>query len=198
MTFIHYHPLTDRLLESPTGSIQDVLIAQNGLFLQRQRTEFTAIVPRLWIAAPGLPGVRALGAADQTFRLHVPRVPVDLVKSMEALGRRPQPFVETLFHLVWDNQQWQLYQPQQQQSGGHVQPLGVEQSDSPYQHAAIEVHTHPEGCDQFSSLDSESATGFRVFALITNLSTRPKWVVRVGNEGHFLPLEPTTIFEGAS
>jgi len=117
---------------------------------------------------------------------------------MVAIARQPHPFVETLFHLVWDyaSSQWQLHQPEQQQETGHVKPIGVEHSQSPYQRAAIEVHTHPDGYDQFSSLDTQSATGFRVFALITNLSTDPQWVVRVGNEGHFLPLEPTTVFAG--
>src|SRR5579883_2222965 len=190
MPLTHYRPLTEPTLSPARGQVQDVLIAQNGLFLYRQRPEFTAIVPRLWVPAPGLPGVRALGQGDPTFALHVPRVPAVLVRMMAVIGRQPDPFVETFFYLAWSEGEWQLHQPPQQQTPGYVQPLGVEQGESPYQRAAIEVHTHPDGCDQFSDQDTQSATGFRVFALITNLTTQPKWVVRVGNEGSFLPLAP--------
>lgn len=193
--FVTYQTLLDPIIEPPRGQVQDVLIAQNGMFLHRQRAEFTAIVPRVWVPAPGLPGVRALGAQEM-FKLHVPQVPAALVHHMETRGRVPQPFVETFFYLDWSDGEWQVHQPTQQQTAGRVQPLGVEEGKSSYQRAAIEVHTHPDGCDQFSDLDTQSATGFRVFALITNLSTTPKWVVRVGNEGSFLPLTAHTIFAG--
>ena len=192
---ITYQTLVDPIIAPPKGQIQDILIAQNGLFWHRQRDEFTAITPYVWVPAPGLPALRPLGAPEM-FQLHVPKVPAALVQQMEARGRQPQPFVETFFYLFWEADHWQLHQPEQQQSAGHVQPLGVEQGDSPYQRAAIEVHTHPHAHDQFSDLDTQSATGFRVFAIITNLGTTPKWVVRVGNEGSFLTLTAHTIFEG--
>lgn len=192
---INYRTLTGPIIERPSGQIQDILIAQNGLFLQRQRTEFTVILPRLWVPAPGLPGVRPLGEYE-TLQLHVPKVPAALVRQMVSVARQPQPFMETFFYLNWEDDHWQLYQPEQQQTAGWVQPLGVEQGRSAYQRAAIEVHTHPDGYDQFSELDTQSATGFRIFALITNLSTIPKWVVRVGNEGFFMALPAHTIFEG--
>lgn len=193
--FVTYQTLSTPLIAPPTGRVQDVLIAQNGVFLHRQRPEFTAIVPRVWVPAPGLPSLRPLGAHEM-FQLHVPPVPAALVREMEVRGRVPQPFVETFFYLDWEDDHWQLHQPEQQQASGRVQPLGVEQGRSTYQRAAIEVHTHPDGCDRFSDLDTQSATGFRVFALITNLTTSPKWVVRVGNEGAFLPLLAHRIFVG--
>lgn len=169
------------------GAVYDYLIAGNGVFLRAERPEFSAIVPWQLFGQT----ICGLGFVEPAFSLNVPVVPDHLVKEMIEMARQPQPFVETLFYFVWEDE-WSLIVPPQLGRRGQVRLL------DPYcevhQKALIEVHSHPPGANQFSHVDDQAGEGFRVFGLITHLDTVPKLTVRVGIERHFWELPSEWVF----
>ena len=185
---IGYHFIAQSSLPQQRGSIRDYLIGSNGIFVRAERPDFSAIIPVQSLLFPGLESV------TPRLTLRRPRVSLELVAQMITIAKMPQPFVETLFYLQWKDD-WQLIVPPQQQTQNSVQPILSQTSDDCYQTATIEVHSHPPNATEFSADDSKIATGFRIFAILTNLDSTPKLITRVGIDGIFWSIPTEWVFD---
>ncbi|GAP99732.1 hypothetical protein [Leptolyngbya sp. NIES-2104] len=185
---IGYHFINQDSLPQQCGTVRDYLIGSNGIFVRAERPDFSAIIPVQSLSLPGL----ALVTPRLTLRR--PRVGANLVTQMIAVAQTPQPFVETLFYLQWQ-EDWQLIVPSQLQTQSSVQPILSQTSNNCYQTATIEVHSHPPNATEFSAEDSKIATGFRIFAILTHLDTAPKLITRVGIDGIFWSIPTDWVFD---
>lgn len=184
---IGYHVIDQDSLPQQCGSVRDYLIASNGIFVRAERPDFSAIIPVLSLSFPGLRPV----APRLTLRRS--RISANLVSQMIAIARSPQPFVETLFYFHWNQNEWKLTVPPQMQTHSSVQP--AETANNDYQTATIEVHSHPPNARTFSTDDTQIATGFRIFAILTDVNTHPQLIVRVGIDGIFWAIPSQCVFE---
>ncbi|MGG6265374.1 hypothetical protein ACQ4M3_24665 [Leptolyngbya sp. AN03gr2] len=185
---IGYHFIRQDSLPQQQGCIRDYLIGANGIFVRAERPDFSAIIPLQSLSFPGL------AAVTPRLTLRRSRVNANLVSKMIAIAKTPQPFVETLFYFQW-KEDWQLILPSQLQTQSSVQPVLPGTSDNCYQTATIEVHSHPPGATTFSAEDTAIATGFRIFAILTNLDTSPRLITRVGIDGVFWSVPSHLVFD---
>lgn len=183
------HHLIQAEIPPQTGAIADYLVGSNGIFIRSRRDEFSATIPWQLFHQP-LPNLKTI---EPRFDLHIQRVPAELLQIMIETARSPQPFVEMRFYLVRKNAGWSLVQPDQIGSASSVKL--VDPYDPVHQQGVIEVHSHPPGANQFSSIDDQNANGFRIYGVLTDLDTTPKIQTRVGIEQKFLALQPEWIFE---
>lgn len=186
---IGYHFIDAATLPDQQGSIRDYLIASNGIFVRAERPDFSAIIPVQSLLIPGLKSV----APRLTLRR--PRISSKLVEQMVRLAQSPCPFVETLFYFQWNQDNWQLIVPPQIQSYSSVRPILPESVTNDYQTATIEVHSHPPHARAFSIEDTQIATGFRIFAILTDLESDPKLITRVGIDGVFWSIPSHWVFD---
>jgi hypothetical protein len=186
---IGYHLLNQTTLPNQCGSVRDYLIGSNGVFVRAERPDFSAILPVQSLSLPGL----MLVAPRLTLRR--PRIGADLIHQMIATAQSPRPFVETLFYFQWHRDQWQLIVPPQVQTPTSVHPVLPETPDNTYQTATIEVHSHPPNATTFSAEDTQSATGFRIFAVLAEVNTRPQLITRVGIDGVFWSIPTQWVFD---
>jgi hypothetical protein len=188
-SMIGYHFIYDSLPQQ-TGSIRDYLVGSNGVFVRAERPDFNAIIPVQSLSFPGLASI----APRLTFRR--PHVSTELVNQMIEIAKAPRPFVETLFYLHWNQSDWELTVPPQVQTYSSVKPTLPEMPD--YQMATIEVHSHPPNAKTFSDEDTQSAIGFRIFAILTDVDTHPKLITRVGIDGFFWSIPAHWVFDVSS
>jgi hypothetical protein len=192
LSLIGYHFIHQDSLPQHCGSIRDYLIAGNGIFVRAERPDFSAIIPVQSLLIPGLKSI----APRLTLRR--PRISANLVSQMIEIARSPQPFIETLFYLHWKQDEWTLTVPPQVQTHCSVQPILSNTPDNNYQTATIEVHSHPSNARTFSAEDTQIATGFRIFAILTDVDTAPQLIVRVGIDGMFWSIPAHWVFDVVS
>jgi PRTRC genetic system protein A len=171
----------------PIGnSLYEYVVGANGVFVRAKRPGLEALI---WVAATAQP-IRGLPEIEPFVRLD-PLVPVNRLAKMfqladEANGK------EILFHLTyWD--QWLVNVPRQYQASVSVRPAdpfagGV--------NTMIEVHSHHNMGAFFSQADNnDERGGFRIYAVIGGLSTRPTILTRVGIYGHFMEIPSDWVFQ---
>ena len=193
MNFVEHHLITGGGLPPYSASLYDYLVGANGVFLRSRREGLEVILPVT------LCEIRGLARVTPLVRLTHPRVPASLVQDMLEEARcawdaegRP---VEMLFHLSFWQDHWQLSVPEQEQTPTSVLPL-VDGPGSSYATALIDLHSHHEMGAFFSSTDNrDEMKGFRIYAVLGRISSRPELLVRAGCEGAFLVIPATHIFE---
>lgn len=194
---IGYHLIEQDSLPQQHGTVRDYLIGSNGIFVRAERPDFSAIIPVQSLTLPGLMSV------TPRLTLRRPRVDAALVSRMiaiafgnsEAPAQAPRPFVETLFYFCWDQNHWQMIVPPQVQTCTSVHPVLPQSANNDYQTATIEVHSHPPNATSFSAEDNQIATGFRIFAILTNVDTTPQIITRVGIDGVFWTIPTHWVFD---
>ncbi len=167
----------------------DYVTAANGVYLRARRAG-------LYVQFPVAPGViRDLRPLEAQIVFEYPRVPEQIVTEMLNRSRRVEfPNVEVLFHLVYENQAWTLYEPPQVRSGWSVRPA-EDGPGSSYARATIEAHSHFSAWAHWSSGDSAEEQGFRIYAVLGDVMQRPELVTRVGVYGHHWVVPSAAIFE---
>ncbi|MFM7885721.1 MAG: Mov34/MPN/PAD-1 family protein, partial [Pseudanabaena sp.] len=151
-------------------------------FVRARRQGLEAIAPVSYYKAKGL---RIIAA---TVQMTYPPVPVFLVEQMLeasrlASGANNQP-VEILFHLYFENGNWQLAIPDQEQTATSCKPLD-NSTNSSYNKALIEIHSHHSMRAYFSDTDNRDETGFRIYGVLGEIFSNPQIRMRVGIYGHF-------------
>ncbi|RJX17570.1 MAG: hypothetical protein C4575_13080 [Desulforudis sp.] len=173
----------------PPGLYQYVL-AGNGVFIRAERPGLSACIGYAAI------NIRGLSVLEPSVVLQT-KVPYGFVLDMLDFSRQAAPN-EILFYLLYDAGQqfflpWRLVIPNQVQSPSSVHPV------DPYnphgQEALIECHSHHNMGAFFSSTDDKDETGFRIYAVLGEISTRPVLAVRVGIYGHFYPIPAHWVFD---
>ncbi len=190
-----YHIVTDvaRLPAIAEGHLYNYLLAGNGLFLQAQRPECSALMRIAPAQVRGLPALRS------RLRVRFPRVPVDLVREMVRLSavaaREPGGGLEVLLYLSVQDGNWRLLRPPQEQALSSVQ-LAPDAARESLMQALIDVHSHPFPMRDFSATDDQSDRGaFRFAVLIADPADAPSLHARLCVYGAFLEVPPSLLLE---
>lgn len=144
--------------------------------------------------------IRGLSNVDEKAEMEFPRIPSEFLAAILKMSRsacvdRGEP-IEALFHLryVPDENRWRLDIPPQERTAISVIPTEDGEGSS-YQLALVEVHSHHQMEPDFSPTDDDEEQGFRIYGVIGNIFTTPRFRVRVGVYGNFLELPAEQFFE---
>lgn len=177
---------------APT-SMFEYVYGSNGTFVRAKRQGLEAIAPVSYYKAKGLQAISA------SVQMSYPPVPVFLVEQMFAASRlacdtdnRP---VEIVFHLYFENGNWHLAIPDQEQTATSCKPLDNSVNNSTYGKAIIEIHSHHGMRAYFSDTDNRDETGFRLYGVLGEIFSNPQIRMRVGIYGHFYETSTTGILE---
>lgn len=190
------------------GLLYEYVLAANGVFVRGKRSGLEVLLP----VARFENAVRGLATLEPSVRLLYPRVPAHLLGAMLQQARtdwldhltdhrlafgNPTDWIEVMFDLDYDASRaaWQLIVPEQAQARTRVQPVDV--YNAAHARALVHAHSHHDFAPVFSQLDDHDHTGFRVYAVLGNLSSRPTLRVRVGLYGYSMNISAWTIFEEA-
>ncbi len=191
---VDYHIAKPGILLPPIeASLYEYVMAGNGIFIRGARREFQAqfcITPC---------AVRGLADLAPSLELNAPHVPREMVEEMlrrarQARDNQGQP-CEIVFHLELDETtKWRCHVPNQKQSPMRARPSDDSPASS-YARACIEVHSHVDMHASFSSLDDQDEQGFRIYAVLGCISTRPVMRVRVGMYGYRHDIPANRVFD---
>jgi hypothetical protein len=103
---------------------------------------------------------------------------------------------EVLFYLLPPfeplRSDWELVKPGQTSTATSVKPTNP--LDQAGQEALIELHSHHHLPAKFSKVDDKDEIGFRLYAVIGNLATKPAIRLRVGIYGYFMEIPASEVF----
>lgn len=187
---IAYHLAQSLPLPALPRCLYQYVLAGNGVFIRAERPGLFACI---WHAAAQINGLPAIEPAV----ILPARVPYEFLLTMLDFSRQARPN-EILFYLLRDDSlaafdAWRLIVPHQAGSTNSVRP--VDPFNLYSQSALIECHSHHDMGAFFSSTDDKDETGFRIYAVLGEISTRPVIAVRVGIYGNFYPIPADWIFE---
>jgi len=175
------------------AAMYEYVVASNGVFVRGRRAGLSAMLPVM--AGPATP-LRGLVPVEPFVQLDHPRVPAEVVDEMldAALAAKDDDLkpIEVLFHLTWDARGARLAMPPQERGIAFVRPIGQTPS---YETAVVEVHSHHGMAACFSSTDDTDEVGFRVYAVLGEIYTRPALRVRVGLYGHRWEIPAMWVFD---
>ncbi|MCL1489660.1 MAG: Mov34/MPN/PAD-1 family protein [Pseudanabaena sp. Salubria-1] len=188
----HIIATNQSLPEIAPTSMYEYVYGSNGTFVRAKRQGLTAIAPVSYYKAKGL---RVLSASVQ---MTYPAVPLLLVEQMLEASRiacdADNKPVEIVFHLYFENGNWQLAIPDQEQTATSCKPLD-NSANSTYSKAIIEIHSHHGMRAYFSDTDNRDETGFRIYGVMGEIFSNPQIRMRVGIYGHFYETAATGILE---
>jgi PRTRC genetic system protein A len=189
-------PFVTQLLASlplppPANALYEMILAGNGLFLRGHRHQLDVLFPILTTATQGLP------ALTPQITPHIPCIPSTLMTHMldEAFTawHAPDEPLESLFHFSYDTQ-WHLDIPDQVRTAVSVHPRDRDHCPS-YQTCLVEIHSHHTMAAQFSHMDDDEETGFRIYGVCGNFHRQPQITFRIGLYGHFYAIPASLITE---
>lgn len=175
-----------------TAPLYEVAIARNGVFKRAKRREMTASVEisSFSVQIPELAvGVSLVQLTEKISATIFEEILIHAQISTEAAN-----FTENLYAVYWNeetgNYAWEEI--------SRTRTFGstIAREDSPaYQHAILEIHTHPAGCRQFSSQDNRDESGkFRLFGILVDIHSRKPLIrLRVGLYDLFWEIPVETI-----
>lgn len=175
------------------ASLYEYVMAGNGIFVRGARREFQT----QFCIQPFT--VRGLQELAPTLAINGPHVSREIVAEMLRLARQVrdktgQP-CEIVFHLELDESLgWRCHVPSQWQAAMRAKPID-DSPDSTYAKACIEVHSHVDMHASFSQTDDDDEQGFRVYAVLGSVSTRPVIRVRVGLYGYRQDIPANWVFD---
>jgi PRTRC genetic system protein A len=191
LPLVNYHILHELPGPPANAALYEYLIAGTGVFLRAEREGLQALIPVVACEIRGLPTLTPY------LRLAYPLVDQTLVAEMLDQSRAaciaagaPR---EILFHLRWEGR-WHLAVPAQDQTAGSVMPLGPAIGSS-YETALIEVHSHHRLAPFFSRTDDTDERGFRLYAVLGHIFTKPTLRVRIGIYGYYWSVPAQWVFE---
>jgi len=170
----------------PAGKAFAYVLAGNGLFKRARNRHVDALIPLATAQVAGLrpltPYVRPAG-----------RIPGQILNRILADARRrswdtPR---EAMYHVIIEHKQVRVFRPHQQAGAGNITYAG---GDDP--NIILDLHSHQEMSAFYSSTDNHDEQGFRFYAVIGRIFTRPEIVLRLGMYGDFYRVPVTTLFAG--
>lgn len=178
---------TERDLPESRMEGYDYILAGNGLF---KRAQSRHVAVQL-----ALNGTRVAGLPElyRYIHLRAKRVPVCFLEAVlgDARQRSWDTPREAMYHLVRDGGRVRLAYPQQKSTRGRIVYQG---GGDPA--ILCDLHSHHEMESFFSSTDDGDEQGFRFYAVIGNIFTRPVIALRLGVHGDHWRLPAKTLFNG--
>lgn len=173
-----------------TAPLYEIVIAQNGVFKRARRTEMSAAV-ELSSFAVKIPELAA-GAGFVELTEKIPAQIFDEILVHARNSTDAANFTENLYAVCWDASIGCYFW--REISGVRSFGSTLARDDDPaYQSAVLEIHTHPPGCQNFSSQDDRDESGkFRLFGILVDIhAAKPMMRLRVGIYDSFweIPVE---------
>jgi len=176
---IEYYVATEFPLPMQNATGIEYWIANNGVFARAQRSGLTVLMPVSMHEQP----IKGLVELQPFMQLN-PLVPEGLLWRLWAIAYHDCP-KEVLFHLILENEQWQLITPDQLQSQTSCRPYDTSAESSTHQ-ALIEIHSHGHLPAYFSPTDdTDECSGFRIYGVLGKVrEVQFEILLRVGLFGH--------------
>jgi PRTRC genetic system protein A len=178
----HYHVLTgDTVPPLDEARMFEYLIAGNGVFLRARRRGIEVLLP---VSPPcELVGLQPVAPYVE---LPYPRVGPELVTHMFDRARAQTQdgvhFEERLFYLLWREGRWEVFEPEQEQRSGRVEP--IDKTLAAQLDVFAEAHSHHTMSAFFSPTDDSDEKWFGVYAVLGRITTRPEVRTRVVVDGY--------------
>ena len=187
---IEYYIATRLPLPMQNASGIEYWIANNGVFARAQRPGLTVLMPVSMHEQP----IKGLVELQPFVQLN-PLVPKDLLWRLWAIAYHDCP-KEVLFHLILENEQWQLITPDQLQSQTSCRPYDTDAESSTHQ-ALIEIHSHGNLPAYFSPTDdTDECGGFRIYGVLGKVrEVQFEILLRVGLFGHGWTIPVQQVFD---
>lgn len=173
-----------------TAPLYEIAIAQNGVFKRARRREMTAVIEMSSFT------IRIEELATEKARIELTeKIPAGVFAEILAHARNSTDgahFTENLYAIYWDEEKAQYFWKEISRNRSFGSTIARD-DDAAYQNALLEIHTHPEGCREFSHQDASDESGkFRLFGILVDIhSAKPEIRLRVGVYDSFweIPVE---------
>ena len=205
LTEHHFARIGEQLPPVNESLLLDYVVASNATYARGRRPGLEVCMPVSFNLQP----VRGLAQVASYAQWGYPKVPLLLVGTMLDVSRAAcaEKPTEALFHLSFSEDTsgcsghpvcaagWHLEWPEQRATEDSVIALNAGAGTS-VERAIIELHSHHNMRPDFSPSDNkDESQGFRVYAVIGEIFTRPAIRARVGLFGHFWEYGASEFFE---
>ncbi|MDB9322363.1 hypothetical protein PN483_10530 [Nodularia spumigena CS-591/04] len=190
-SIIGYKIVTTSSLPTHTSSGLEYLYAGNGIFARAIRPGIEVLMP-ICLSEQTIKGLPHLTPYLKITSL----VPKPLLLEMWRLSYQAGNQVqEILFHFHNTHLGWHLQIPEQIQTSSSCQPTRYG-SDSSYQNAIVEIHSHGSLPAFFSTTDNADESGFRIYGVLGKVNTlQPEIKLRVGLFRHCWDVPARAVFD---
>lgn len=176
-------------LALPTGKAYGYFMAGNGVFKYAENRLLRALVPVTPRYADGIVGLSNLTPFVEVKRGKLSSG-VLLAILRDARRQAWEQPVEAMYHVIDDGEQVNVLRPQQTATSARCTYTGGGDPDT-----VCDLHSHVEMRAFFSATDTRDELGFRLYAVIGRIFTKPEIRMRVGIYGDFWTVPATTLFE---
>lgn len=165
----------------------DYVMAGNGLWKRAANRHVVACQQLVACRIPGLPSL------EHTLRLVRGRLPAVLLHTLLVDARRRACYkpAEAMYHVYSDDSRLRLAYVPQQVSAARVQYTGGADPA-----IILDVHSHCEMGAHFSHVDTGDEQGFRFYAVMGHIFSRPEILLRLGIHGDHWTLPIDALFQG--
>lgn len=179
-------------LALPAGKAYAFVMAGSGLYKFASNQHLEALIPLHERLVPGLPPLLPyvhLKGSDGPLKLSGRLLRVVLDDARKAAQSEP---IETMYHFYMLDGEVRIKKPRQRGDGRNVTYAGGNESN-----VVLDLHSHHELGAFFSGTDTADEQGFRLYATIGKIFSRPEIALRVGVYGEHWRLPVNAIFKGA-
>jgi len=177
----------------PPGRAYAYFLAGNGVFKLAESRHLVALIPLSSARVAGLPDLVPYA------RLKAGKLPGSLLAAMLNDARRqawdaPR---EAMYHIRIESRESRIRavieRPEQQGTAAHLAYNGGGDAD-----IVLDLHSHCEMRAFFSATDNRDEQGFRLYAVIGRVFSRPEIALRVGVYGDFWRVPVGKVFTDAA
>jgi PRTRC genetic system protein A len=185
---VQHHIYRGGELPPLTARAYDYVLAGNGLFKRAESEHIKALIPVALARVAGLPDL------GQVLRIsvHPGRIPERLLQAiLDDARRRARIGREQMYLLQMDGARVRTVRPAQRASGVSISYRAGERDS-----VVCDLHSHHNMSAFFSGTDNHDEQGFRFYAVIGKVLTRPEIRLRLGVYGDFIYLPVELLFTG--
>ncbi|MFN6474025.1 MAG: Mov34/MPN/PAD-1 family protein [Nostoc sp. SerVER01] len=185
MNLVNYVIATSPELPPIAAQLYEYIFAANGVFIRAKRSFMEA----MW--AIGECEIRGLAEVEAYLRWEGKQIPFYFLNQMLVDAQNTDN--EVLWYL-WQEDNWLISKPEQSASTHSVTPVYPSLVNTDYEKAMVEVHSHGDMRPFFSKQDDADEQGFRIYAVLGSVRSRPAISVRIGLAGYFCPIPAYMVF----
>lgn len=173
-----------------TAPLYEIAVARNGVFKRARRREMIAVIEISSFNA------RIEELAFEKARVELAKkIPSSIFTEILTHARNSTDanfFTENLYAVCWDEEKAEYFWKEISRHRSFGSTIARD-DDAAYKQAILEIHTHPDGCREFSSQDDRDESGkFRLFGILIGIhSDQPQIRLRIGIYDSFweIPVE---------
>lgn len=170
------------------GKSYNYIMAGNGLFKFAANQHIEALMQLAQLRIVGLPHLKPYARLTGGFRL-----PENLLTNVLQDAKRisiNSP-IEAMYHFLLKSGRISVTKPQQLGSATRVTYAGGSNAD-----IVLDLHSHQQMSAFFSKTDDHDELGFRFYAVIGAIFTKPEICLRIGIYGDRQEIPITSLFTG--